>query len=218
MTNLSSGLSSGVERTGLKTRHDTKRPAGLKPGLYKREETQKEEKLRPIGCGPLGPSRRRWRDRGVTERGRGHAYRAIPRTGGCVVGSAEGCYGDEDDGVRRGGAAQQRRPTKRMSRREEEHREAKRDFIPQNTRDDAEVSLRRPTASQERYGRKKRRPAPFEMTGGAVGQNVGTSSDRRSHLGASDFNRKSTAANNVLGQRTCAAAISMRLRPVRLAV
>jgi len=46
------------------------------------------------------------------------AYSAIPRTGGCVVGSAEGSYEDGDDGVRRGGAAQQRRPTKRMGRRE----------------------------------------------------------------------------------------------------
>jgi hypothetical protein len=40
---------------------------------------------------------------------------------------------------------------------------------------------------------------------------------RYSQLGVSDFNRKSTAANKVLGQRTCAAAISMRLRPARLA-
>src|SRR5712692_8765348 len=36
--------------------------------------------------------------------------------------------------------------------------EAKRDF-----------SLRKPTAPQERGGKKKRRPAPFEMTGGGVG-------------------------------------------------
>jgi hypothetical protein len=42
----------------------------------------------------------------------------------------------------------------------------KRDFIPQNTRDGAEVSLRQPTASQEPGGMKKRRLAPFEMTVG----------------------------------------------------
>ncbi|SRR5260370_6423786 len=32
-----------------------------------------------------------------------------------------------------------------------------------------DFSLRRPTASQERSGKKKRRPAPFEMTGGGDG-------------------------------------------------
>jgi hypothetical protein len=49
----------------------------------------------------------------------------------------------------------------------------RRDFIPPDARDVEEVSLRRPTAfrpdrnlqSQERGGKKKRRPAPFEMTG-----------------------------------------------------
>src|SRR5712692_3928014 len=40
----------------------------------------------------------------------------------------------------------------------------KRDFIPHRTRDGEEVSLRRPTHSQERMRKKKRRPAPFEMT------------------------------------------------------
>ena len=54
----------------------------------------------------------------------------------------------------------------------------KRDFIPLNARDGAEVSRRRPPVSQERDGKKKRRPAPFgparasgmhnaQMTGGA---------------------------------------------------
>jgi len=42
--------------------------------------------------------------------------------------------------------------------------EEKRDFIPPNARDGAEVSLRKPTLSQERKGKKKRRLAPFEMT------------------------------------------------------
>jgi hypothetical protein len=40
----------------------------------------------------------------------------------------------------------------------------KRDFIPRKTRDGAEVSLRKPTLSQERERKKKRRLAPFEMT------------------------------------------------------
>ena len=40
----------------------------------------------------------------------------------------------------------------------------KRDFILQNAQDGAEVSLRRPTHSQERT-RGKNRPTPFEMTG-----------------------------------------------------
>ncbi len=44
-------------------------------------------------------------------------------------------------------------------------RKRKRDFIPPNARDGAEVSLRKPTLSQERKRKKKRRLAPFEMTG-----------------------------------------------------
>src|SRR5260370_32206742 len=49
--------------------------------------------------------------------------------------------------------------------------EAKRDFIPQNARDGAEVSLRRSTHSRE--GMRKNRPAPFEMTG--VGMRIDAS-------------------------------------------
>jgi hypothetical protein len=51
----------------------------------------------------------------------------------------------------------------------------KRDFVAPTSRDGEEVSLRRPTASQERSGKKERRPAPFEMTCGPGLKELGVS-------------------------------------------
>jgi hypothetical protein len=51
-----------------------------------------------------------------------------------------------------------------------ERRKRKRDFSSQKTLGGAEVSLRRPTLSQDRKRKKIRRLAPFEMTGWCVWQ------------------------------------------------
>jgi hypothetical protein len=50
------------------------------------------------------------------------------------------------------------------SAEEESNRKPKRDFIPRNSPDEADFSLRRPTDAQERDGKKRRRPASLEMT------------------------------------------------------